>query len=123
MTPKEIVLSGYRMFAEGNLVGLKEINHKNALFKVNGNHKRSGEYKGFDEFRDHFLAHLESDFPNFKLEVLHVVAEESRVHVYVHYTADNLSAHGVHMFFVEDGLQKEFIVFDDSQKLAAALGN
>lgn len=123
MTPKEIVLSGYRMFAEGDLVGLKEINHKNALFKVNGDHKRSGDYEGFDEFRDHFLAHLESDFPNFKLEIIHIIAEESRVHVFVHYTADNLNAHGVHMFLVEDELQKEFIIFDDSQKLAAAHRN
>ena len=38
------------------------------------------------------------------------------------YTADNLDAESVHMFVVEDGLETEFHIFDDSQKMAAALG-
>ena len=120
MTPKEVVLRGYQLFAEGDVNGLEKINHENALFMVNGDHKRSGEYKGFADFRDNFLAHLPNDFPNFNLEILHTVAEGNRVHVFVKYTADNLDAHGVHMFLVEDGLQKEFTIFDDSQKVAVA---
>ena len=123
MTPKEIVLGGYQSFSVGDLEGLGQIFHENAVIKVNGDHKRSGEYKGFDDWRDNFLAHLPSDFPNFNLEILHVVAEGDRVHVFVRYTADNLDANGVHIFLVEDGLQTEFIIFDDSQKLAAALGD
>jgi hypothetical protein len=39
----------------------------------------------------------------------------------VHYTADNLDAQSVHMFVVKDGLETEFHLFDDSQKMAAAL--
>tara|TARA_B000000460_G_C21278032_1_gene290464 strand:- start:159 stop:530 length:372 start_codon:yes stop_codon:yes gene_type:complete len=123
MTPKEVVLRGYQLFAEGDVNGLEKINHENALFMVNGDHKRSGEYKGFADFRDNFLAHLPNDFPNFNLEILHTVAEGNRVHVFVKYTADNLDAHGVHMFLVEDGLQKEFTIFDDSQKVAVAHGS
>ena len=123
MTPKEVVLRGYQLFAEGDVNGLEKINHENALFMVNGDHKRSGEYKGFADFRDNFLAHLPNDFPNFNLEILHTVAEGNRVHVFVKYTADNLAAHGVHIFLVEDGLQKEFTIFDDSQKIAVAHGN
>ena len=123
MTPKEVVLRGYQLFAEGDVNGLEKINHENALFMVNGDHKRSGEYKGFADFRDHFLAHLPNDFPNFNLEILHTVAEDNRVHVFVKYTADNLDAHGVHMFIVEDELQKEFTIFDDSQKVAVAHGS
>ena len=123
MTPKEVVLTGYQLFAEGDVTGLEKINHENALFMVNGDHKRSGEYKGFADFRDNFLAHLPNDFPNFNLEILHTVAEGNRVHVFVKYTADNLDAHGVHMFLVEDGLQKEFTIFDDSQKVAVAHGS
>ena len=123
MTPKEVVLRGYQLFAEGDVNGLEKINHKTALFMVNGDHKRSGEYKGFADFRDNFLAHLPNDFPNFNLEILHTVAEGNRVHVFVKYTADNLDAHGVHMFLVEDGLQKEFTIFDDSQKVAVAHGS
>ena len=122
MTPKEIVLSGYQLFAEGDVEGLSKINHEHALFKVNGDHRRSGEYKGFADFRDNFLAHIPNDFPNFNLEIIHVVAEGDRVHVFVKYTADILNAHSVHMFLVEDGLQKEFTIFDDSQKIAVAHG-
>ena len=123
MTPKEVVLRGYQLFAEGDVNGLEKINHENALFMVNGDHKRSGEYKGFADFRDNFLAHLPNDFPNFNLEILYTVAEGNRVHVFVKYTADNLDAAGVHMFLVEDGLQKEFTIFDDSQKVAVAHGS
>ena len=123
MTPKEVVLRGYQLFAEGDVNGLEKINHETALFMVNGDHKRSGEYKGFADFRDNFLAHLPNDFPNFNLEILHTVAEGNRVHVFVKYTADNLDAHGVHMFLVEDVLQKEFTIFDDSQKVAVAHGS
>ena len=123
MTPKEVVLRGYQLFAEGDVNGLEKINHETTLFMVNGDHKRSGEYKGFADFRDNFLAHLPNDFPNFNLEILHTVAEGNRVHVFVKYTADNLDAHGVHMFLVEDGLQKEFTIFDDSQKVAVAHGS
>ena len=123
MTPKEIVLSGYQSFSEGDLEGLSRIFHENAIIKVNGNHKRSGEYNGFGDWRDNFVAHLTTDFPNFNVEILHIVSEGNRVNVFVKYTADNLDANSVHMFLVEDGLQTEFIIFDDSQKLAAALGS
>ena len=123
MTPKEIVLGGYQSFSVGDLESLGEIFHENAVIKVNGNHKRSGEYKGFDDWRDNFVSHLPNDYPNFDLEILHVVAEGDRVHVFVKYTADNLDANGVHMFLVEDGLETEFLIFDDTQKMATALGN
>ena len=123
MTPKEIVLGGYQSFSTGDLESLGEIFHENAVIRVNGNHKRSGEYKGFDDWKANFLSHLPNDYPNFDLEILHVVAEGDRVHVFVKYTADNLDANGVHMFLVEDGLETEFIIFDDTQKMAAALEN
>ena len=57
------------------------------------------------------------------IQILHVVAEGDRVHVFVKYTADNLDANGVNMFLVEDGLETVFIIFYDTQKMAAALGN
>ncbi len=55
------------------------------------------------------------------LNIDKVVDEGKRVNVCVRYTADNLDAEGVHMFVVEDNVQTEFYIFDDSQKLAAAL--
>ena len=121
MTPKEIVLGGYQSFAEGDMEGLGKIYHKDALIKVNGNHELSGEYQGFDDFLANFLAQIPIKFPNFNLDILNVTAEDDRVHVRVHYTADNLDAQSVHMFVVKDGLETEFDIFDDSQKMASAL--
>ncbi len=57
------------------------------------------------------------------MEILNVTTEDDRVHVYLHYTADNLDAQSVHMFVVKDGLQTEFHLFDDSQKMAMALNS
>ena len=121
MENKNIVLSGYQAFSEGDLDSLSKIFHEEAVITVNGDHKRSGNYKGFADWRDKFLVHLPNDYPNFNLEIQHLVAEDDRVHVFVKYTADNLNANGVHMFLLEGGLQKDFIIFDDSQKMAAAL--
>ena len=121
MTPKEIVLAGYQSFAEGDMEALGKIFHKDALIKVNGNHELSGEYHGFDDFLANFLAQIPIKFPNFNLDILNVTAEDDRVHVRVHYTADNLDAQSVHMFVVKDGLETEFDIFDDSQKMASAL--
>ena len=121
MENKDIVLSGYQAFSEGDLDSLSKIFHEEAVITVNGDHKRSGNYKGFADWRDNFLVHLPNDYPNFNLEIQHLVAEDDRVHVFVKYTADNLNANGVHMFLLEGGLQKDFIIFDDSQKMAAAL--
>ena len=121
MTPKEIVLGGYQSFAEGDMEALGKIFHKDALIKVNGNHELSGEYHGFDDFLANFLAQIPIKFPNFNLDILNVTAEDDRVHVRVHYTADNLDAQSVHMFVVKDGLEIEFDIFDDSQKMASAL--
>ena len=121
MGNKDIVLSGYQAFSEGDLASLSKIFHEEAVITVNGDHKRSGNYKGFADWRDKFLVHLPNDYPNFNLEIQHLVAEDDRVHVFVKYTADNLNAHGVHMFLLEGGLEKEFVIFDDSQKMATAL--
>ena len=121
MENKDIVLSGYQAFSEGDLDSLSKIFHEEAVITVNGDHKRSGNYKGFADWRDNFLVHLPNDYPNFNLEIQHLVAEDDRVHVFVKYTADNLNASGVHMFLLEGGLEKEFIIFDDTQKMAAAL--
>ena len=73
MTPKEIVLGGYKSFAEVDMESLSKINHENAVFKVNGDHELSGEYRGFDDFLNNFLARIPIKFPNFDLEILNVL--------------------------------------------------
>ena len=102
--------------------GLGKIFHANALIKRNGDHEFSGEYHGFDDWLNNFLAHIPIKYPNFSLSILNAIAEDNRVHVHVKLTADNLDSEAVHMFVVEDGLETEFHIFDDSQKIAKALG-
>ena len=121
MTPKEIVLGGYKSFAEGDMEGLGKIYHKDALIKINGDHELSGTYRGFDDFLNNCLAKLPAKFPNLDLDILSVTTEDNRVHVHVHWTADNLDSESVHMFVVEDGLETEFHIVDDSQKMAQAM--
>ena len=121
MTPKELVLGGYKSFAEGDMESLGKIYHKDALITVNGEHELSGEYRGFDDFLRNFLTQLLVKFPNFSLEILNVAAEGDRVYLHVHITADNLDTEAVHMFVVKDDLETEFHIFDDSQKIATAL--
>ena len=65
MTPKELVLSGYKFFAEGDMEGLGQVYHREALIKVNGDHELSGDYHGFDDFLNNFLAKIPIKFPNF----------------------------------------------------------
>ena len=122
MTPKEIVLGGYQSFSEGDMEALGKIFHKDAVIKVNGDHELSGEYLGFGDFLNNFLAKIPVKFPNFDLNILNVTAEDNRVIVHVKLSADNLDAEAVHMFVVEDGLETEFRIVDDSQKIANALG-
>ena len=38
MTPKEVVMTGYKLFSEGDLEGLNKINHEDALFTVSYTH-------------------------------------------------------------------------------------
>jgi len=121
MTPKEIVLGGYQSFSEGDMEGLGKIYHKDAVIKVNGDHELSGEYHGFEDFLNNFLAKIPVKFPNFDLSILNVTAEDNRVIVHVKLSADNLDAEAVHMFLVEDGLETEFRIVDDSQKISEAL--
>ena len=121
MTPKELVMSGYNFFADNDMESLGKIYHNTAVMNVNGNHELSGEYRGFDEFLNKFLSQIPIKFPNFSVNVLDVTSEANRVHVHLHYNADNLQAESVHMFVVEDELQTQFHSFDDSQTFALAL--
>jgi ketosteroid isomerase-like protein len=121
MTPKEIVMSGYQFFSDGDMENLAKIFHENALIKVNGSHELSGEYRGFEDLLLNFFAQIPVRFPNFNLEILNVTTEDERVQVRVHLTADNLDSEAMHCFVVKNGLQTEFDIFDDSQKIATAL--
>ena len=112
---------GTNLFADGEMEGLAKIFHQDALIRINGSHELSGEYRGFEDFLTNFLAQIPVRFPNFNLEILNVTSEDDRVHVRVHLRADNLDSEAMHCFVVKDGLETEFDIIDDSQKIAVAL--
>ena len=62
-----------------------------------------------------------AEFPNFNCKILHTAAEWERVHVFVEYTVENLESSAMHMFVEKVGLQTEFLIFDDTHKITAAL--
>ncbi len=121
MTPKDIVLGGYQNFANGDMDSLAKIYHPSCRITVNGTHKLSGTYIGFEEFAAKFLSKLNDAWPGFNLEITKVVADETDVCVFVHITAEGLSTNSIHHFVVRDGLEVEFNFYDDSQQMAAAL--
>ena len=121
MTPKELVLQGYKLFSEGKLEELGKQFAKDAKIIVNGNHEWSGTYNGYNDWFARMLSQVPVKLPGFNLEILNVVSEDDKVFLHVHMTAKNIDANGVHMFTIKDGLQTEFRIFDDSQKISKAL--
>ena len=88
---------------------------------VTGDHAWSGTYNGYNDWLTRMLSQIPEKLPGFNLDILNVSAEGDKVYLHVHVTANNLDMHAVHMFTVKDGLQTEFRIFDDTQKLSAAL--
>ena len=57
------------------------------------------------------------DWPGFHLEIQKVVSDETDVCVFVKIT-EGLSTESIHHFVVQDGLEVEFNIYDDSQRMA-----
>ena len=121
MTPKDLVLQGYKLFSEGKLEELGKQFAKDAKIIVNGNHEWSGTYNGYNDWVSRMLSQIPEKLPGFNLNILNATSEEDKVFIYVHATAKNLDMHAVHMFTVKDGMQTEMRIFDDTQKISAAL--
>ena len=79
-----------------------------------------GIFSFFQEFAENFLSKLNETWPGFDLEIEKVVADTTDVCVFVNITADGLSAKSIHHFVVQDGLEVEFNIYDDSQNMADA---
>ena len=56
MSALEPVLKGYGCFNEGSIEGLAALCHEGMMFKMNGNNSLSGEYCGFSNWLNSFLA-------------------------------------------------------------------
>ena len=74
MNAEEVVLGAYAAFAKGDMKALAEANHPNAKYRVNGSHRLSGSYNGFEDFRDNFLTLIDKALPNFNLRIDKVVS-------------------------------------------------
>ena len=56
MSALEPVVKGYGCFNEGSIEGLAALCHEGMMFKMNGNNSLSGEYYGFSNWLNSFLA-------------------------------------------------------------------
>ena len=121
MTAEEIVLGGYKNFAEGDMESLSKIYHPECKITINGNHSLSGTYIGFQSFLENVLARLDKVWPGFNLDIEKVVSNETDVCVFVNITAENLNSKSIHHFVNKDGLEVEFNLYDDSQKMSQAM--
>ena len=121
MSPKDLVLQGYKLLSEGKLEELGKQWSKDAKIIVTGDHAWSGTYNGYNDWLTRMLSQIPEKLPDFNLDILNVSAEGDKVYLHVHVTAKNLDMHAVQMFTVKDGMQTEFRIFDDTQKLSAAL--
>ena len=121
MTAEEIVLGGYKNFAEGDMESLAKLYHSECKININGNHSLSGTYIGFQSFLENVIAKLDKIWPGFNLDIEKVVSNETDVCVFVNITADNLNSKSIHHFVIKDGLEVEFNFYDDSQKMAEAM--
>ena len=69
MKAEEIVLSGYKNFAEGDMELLSKIYHQECKITINGNHSLSGTYIGFQSFLEKVLSKLDKVWPGFNLDI------------------------------------------------------
>ena len=121
MTAEEIVLGGYKNFAEGDMVSLSKLYHPECQITINGSHSLSGTYIGFQSFLENVLAKLDKVWPGFNLDIEKIVSNETDVCVFVNITAENLNSKSIHHFVIKDGLEVEFNLYDDSQKMSQAM--
>ena len=121
MTAEEIVLGGYKNFSEGDMEALAKIYHPECKITINGNHSLSGTYVGFQSFLENVLSNLDNVWPGFNLDIEKVVSNETDVCVFVKVTAENLNSKSIHHFVIKEGLEVEFNLYDDSQKMSEAM--
>ena len=69
MTAEEIVLGGYKNFAEGDMESLSKLYHPECKITINGSHSLSGTYFGFQSFLENVLAKLDNVWPGFNLDI------------------------------------------------------
>ena len=68
-----------------------------------------------------FLWKLDKVWPGFNLDIEKVVSNETDVCVFVNITVENLNSKSKHHFVIKDGLEVEFNLYDDSQKMSQAM--
>ena len=98
MSPKDLVLHGYKLFSEGKIEELGKQWHQDAKIHVNGDHAWSGTYNGYNDWVSRMLSQIPEKLPGFNLNILNASSEADKVYIYVHATAKNLDMHAIHMF-------------------------
>ena len=117
----DIVLKAYDCFGKGDMDTFKSLVSGNFVMHLNGMHKLSGTYNGWDNWFSGLISKMPIAFPGFKFEIKNSFANDTQVFVHVHATSDEMDAQFGHYFRVENEKIAEFYAFDDSQKMAHAM--
>ena len=73
MSPKDLVLQGYKLFSEGKLEELGKQWSKDAKIIVTGDHAWSGTYNGYNDWLTRMLSQIPEKLPDFNLDISLVV--------------------------------------------------
>ncbi len=98
MSALEQVLKGYGCFKEGDIEGLAALCHEDMVFRINGTHSLSGEYHGFSNWLNDFLAKIPTVIPGFHLEMEHCFESGNDVFCHLRATGEGLDAYFGHYF-------------------------
>jgi len=91
--------------------------HDDVVVTINGMHRFSGVHKGISAFME-VLGGIPPRYENFSVTPTNMIAEGDQVFTQVHATAEGMDADFGHYHRLVDGKIKEFLVYDDSQKMA-----
>ena len=99
MSALEQVLKGYGCFKEGDIEGLAALCHEDMVFRMNGTHSLSGEYHGFSNWLNDFLAKIPTVIPGFHLEMEHCFESGNDVFCHLRATGEGLDAYFGHILW------------------------
>ena len=84
MSPKDLVLQGYKLFSEEKIEELGKQWHQDAKIHVNRDHAWSGTYNGYNDWVSRMLSQIPEKLPGFNLNILNATSEADKVFIYVH---------------------------------------
>ena len=85
MSPKDLVLQGYKLFSEGKIEELGKQWHQDAKIHVTGDYAWSGTYNGYNDWVARMLSQIPEKLPK---ELQHVLDKDENFQVLKNNTED-----------------------------------